>query len=528
MNVRTNTLACSALMLVVCCGSAGALHANVIATEPRDAAVTAGLVDMRSASWLMDRKVVNNNGEEIGAVSDLILNRGSARIEYLVVKTGAILGMGGRSTIIPYASFTWEQGGKDRFMLAMTPAPLKAYPEFTGESWVSMKDQKDSDKNALRQRLEMDSASPSDPYVANLDAAKTQRVEGTVTKVERLDTSTFGQQIVITVMTDDHSTRKVALGPSWYVNATAAAPMRGDKVRVDTLVLPRDPDQMLVGTDYRSGERRLALRDTSGTPAWALKSVESNGRAYSTSYSRYLRASDLSGMKIDCRGIDAGKVNAIIIDRHSGEVGFVSVDPNENFLGIGDTKRLVPWAVATVTVDGIMRIDASKEMVLASPETPSDLSTLNNGTHIERSYKAFDVPMPRFEASPHMAAVTTEGSMAWTGRGEVMSSMERNSAKLLDATVTDITEVKFEKGIGTARAAKLKLANDGSEELVILGPAAYIDTQAPVFRAGDVVKVEVCRTTIDGRTYWLTRSVDVNGKRTVYVDGNNSPAWAQR
>jgi sporulation protein YlmC with PRC-barrel domain len=209
----------------------------------------------------------------------------------------------------------------------------------------------------------------------------------------------FGEQVMMTVLTTDGTTRKIALGPSWYVNSADAAPMRGDKVVVETLALPRDPDQLLAGTHLRTGKHELELRESNGAPVWNLNLVESGEHTYTTPYSRYLLMSTLPGMKIDCRGSDCGKVQDVVLDRNSGEIAFLSIDPNENFLGISDTKRMIPWSVATVTLRDVVRIDASKDMVLASPETPTDLATLNHGTHADRMYKAFDVPAPRFDSS---------------------------------------------------------------------------------------------------------------------------------
>ncbi len=385
-------------MLVLSAGTAAPASAQY-AGGAQKSAVVATTVDFRSSKWLGDRKVMNNNGEEIAVVSDLILDRGRGRIEYLIIKTGTTLGMGGRAVAIPYSGFTWKgAAGKEAFVLASTAEQLKLFPEYTPESWKAMKSVTD-DKSELRQRLTADAAAAGDPYAGTLDTAKEARVAGEVKSVERVRTSTFGEQVEIVVLTADGATKRIALGPSWYVNGASAAPMRGDKVVVETLALPRDPDQLMAGTHLQIGDRQLRLRASDGTAVWGSKAVGSAENLYSTPYSRYLLMSSLPGMKIDCRGSDSGKVHDVILDRNSGEIGFLSIDPNQNFLGIGDTKRMIPWSVATVSIDGIVRIDASKEMVLASPETPADLSTLNTGTHAERVYKAFDVPAPRFQPS---------------------------------------------------------------------------------------------------------------------------------
>lgn len=525
MSYRISAPVLSALMLALAAGAAAPAGAQSPTNSAQESPAVASTVDFRSSHWLRDRTIVNNNAEEIANVSDLILDRGSGRIEYLVIKTGTTFGLGGRAVAIPYSAFRWE-AGKDRFVLASTPEQLKQFPEFSAENWKAMKEPKKDENSALQQKLAADAASPNDPYFGNLDTAKQVRIEGEITKVERVRTSKFGEQVVITVQTADASSRKIALGPSWFVNATSAAPMRGDKVIVDTLALPRDPDQLLAGAHVRTGDRELHLRETDGSAAWALKTVESGGHTFSTPYSRYLLLSQLPGMKVDCRGEECGKVQDIILDRNSGEIGFLSIDPNQNFLGIGDTKRLVPWSVATVTLDGAVRIDASKDMILESPETPSDLATLNTGPTAGMAYKAYKVPAPRFDAPMPIPVVMPDASNAWSARGPIIGAIERDSVKAIEGKVISVSDVTFEKGVQPARALKVRLAGDGAgEEVVLLGPAWYMDNQKPICRTGDVIKLEACRTTIDGRQRWIARSVDCNDTHVVLIDANNAPAW---
>ncbi len=432
---------------------------------------------------------------------------------------------------VPYAALRTESVGKDRFVLGATVEQLGQRPEYTPESWKAMKDSRTSDASALRQRLAADAASPGDPYSGHLDTAQKTRVEGEVTKVERVRTSTFGEHVVITVESPDKSTRRVALGPSWYINGTAAAPMRGDKVVVDALVLPRDPDQLLAGTHLRAADRELHLRDSNGQPAWAYQVGEpgrEGGRTYNTPYSRYLLVSDLAGMRVDCRGNQCGKVQDVILERNSGEIGFLSIDPNQNFLGMGDTKRLIPWSVATVALDGTVRLDASKDMVLASPETPADLGTLNRGTHADRVYKAFNVPMPRFEACEPVSAVGTDSGNAWSARGSIIGAIERDSFRTIEGRVIECTDVAFQNGVQSARALNIRLAGDGGgEQQVLVGPSGSTNNQKTAYQAGDSVKVEAYRTTIDGRQYWIAKSIDCKDARVVLLDENNAPTWSQ-
>jgi hypothetical protein len=94
--------------------------------------------------------------------------------------------------------------------------------------------------------------------------------------------------------------------------------------------------------------------------------------------------------------------------------------------------------------------------------------------------------------------------------------------------VIDITEAKFDGGVQPARALKIRIVGDGgAEELVLLGPAWYMNNQKPTCQTGDSVKIDACRTTIDGRKYWIARSIDCNDTHVVLLSENNAPAWAQ-
>lgn len=526
MMTLPSTRALTAMVLLAAVGAASTALAQSTPVTTSEARAAGSVLDFRSSSWLRSRAVFNNNAEEIGSVSDLILDRGSGHIEYVVVKTGTTLGMGGRAVAIPYSSFRWEVGGKDHLLLALTAEQIKLLPEYTAEHWKAPENNADRSKSTIRQQLDADAKASSDPYAGSFDSAKKARITGEVTNVERTRTSSFGEQIVITVTESNGQTRKVALGPSWYVNGMPAAPMRGDKVVVETLALPRDPDQLLAGTELKNGERELHLRDTDGTPAWSLRTSDTAKDTSSTPYSRYLLLSHLSGLKVDCRGVEAGRVHDIILERNSGELAFISIDPNQNFLGIKDTKRLVPWSVATVTLDDVAHIDASKDMVLASPETPSELTELNTRTSAERVYKAFGVPIPRFDSLGAVTSAFPETNSAWAANGTILSAIQRDTRTMFEGRVAELSEMKFEQNSQPARTMTIHLNRaDQPDAVILLGPAWYLSNQKDICRTGDTVMVDACRTMIDGKQYWIAKSIQCKDSHVVLLDADNKPAW---
>lgn len=59
------------------------------------------LADARLASDLRGRDIHNAQGEKIGSVHDLIIDLNSGRAPYVVVRSGGVLGMGGRDRAVP-------------------------------------------------------------------------------------------------------------------------------------------------------------------------------------------------------------------------------------------------------------------------------------------------------------------------------------------------------------------------------------------------------------------------------------------
>ncbi len=104
---------------------------------------------------------------------------------------------------------------------------------------------------------------------------------------------------------------------------------------------------------------------------------------------------DIKGADVRCRGESCGEVDDVLIDTVSGRALLLSIDPDENFLGIADTKRLVPWSIATLGFDGTVNVDADKTMVTNSVETPDDLDGYRTGAALRPVYDPFQVSVPR-------------------------------------------------------------------------------------------------------------------------------------
>lgn len=488
-------------------------------------------LDLRSAGWLTDRDVYNQAGEDVGDVDDLVIDRGSGRIDYAVIKTEGILGLGGRTVALPYDSlFRWD-AANERFIINAMADQLKAYPDFSAENWGGMLEsaQKQRDESvSLRDRLLSDYGDPVDPYRDTFNANERATIEGEVTKVDRVNTA-GGEFVVVTVKQDDNSTKRVSLGPSWYITGWSNVPFRGDHVRLDVYPQHREPGDAVAARTLRLNDKEIELRGEKGEPAWFNKTLGADAKSYAMPYWRSLLASSLDGMKVQCRNADCGTIDDIIIDRRSGQIALVSIDPDENFLGIADTKRLVPWTIAYVAVDGTLRIDATKEMVLASPVTPSDLSSLNAGSTFAMAFKAFEVPVPEFKQHepasrdgfwPKDDAAANAG---WRSDGAILAAVRDGSPQHLRGEITEVRQIDFD-GV-TAPATAIVVEGD-SDKTVLLGPASYMkDQSSPCYRKGSKVTIDAVPVSINGRQYLVARRISTGNDEVRILDASNRPLW---
>lgn len=369
--------------------------------------------DFRSCHTLKGQDVIGTDNSAIGDLHDLMIDRGSGRVEYALVTTGTTLGMGGKTVAVPFSSLRWD-GAQEKLTYSGTADSLKQLPEWTEKDWTSMVSTSRPADTQTGTRSDPNSGSTIgfsdyyytreqnrdsywDPYATNIDTTSSTQVTGEVKKVERRRVGESGEQVVLTVEGSNGETRRVVMGPSWYVSGSRHLPRRGDRVTIDTHSMRRNGDGDLVATNYRLNDQDVSLRkETSG--AWANRHFESNGRWYSQPYYRHVLASELRGAKTECRSIGCGSVDDVIVNMGANRVEFLSIDPDRNFLGIADTKYLVPWPVVSVGVDKTVRVDTTKEMMLAGHKTPSDLKELRNSEYTDTIYRAYDVtPTPQWD-----------------------------------------------------------------------------------------------------------------------------------
>lgn len=295
----TNTLTVGAL-LVALAGTSAALaqqgqpvrpnqpaQPNRPATVDRDAERYAE-IKLYSFSSLKGTNIHNANGDSIATIEDLVIVDEHGRIDRAVVKTGAILGFGGKTVAVPFNQLAWDRAN-ERFTLSTTNDDLRRLPEF--------------DPETLR-------------------------------------------------------------------------------------LTPGDTRMNRPGQESAGYQRTAVL------------------------------ATDVRGADIRCASDECGSIDDLIVDMRSGRVVFVSIDPDENFLGIADTKRLAPWPAARwISADEAVDLRATRDQITNAPETPSDLKAMSTTQQIAAVYSAYglewksdrpDAARPMDRRDPAQRPVTPE------------------------------------------------------------------------------------------------------------------------
>jgi sporulation protein YlmC with PRC-barrel domain len=97
------------------------------------------------ASRIIGMDVVNRQGEKVGDIEDIVLDR-NGNAAYAVVSTGGFLGIGEKLHAIPWRSLQTNTGA-DKFVLDISKDRLSRAPGFDANNWPNVNDPKWSAEN---------------------------------------------------------------------------------------------------------------------------------------------------------------------------------------------------------------------------------------------------------------------------------------------------------------------------------------------------------------------------------------------
>lgn len=340
--------------------------------------------------------VKNTQGESLGSVDDMIIDRGSGSIRFLVLKSGTVLGLGGKLVTVPYGSFGWDHTDK-HVTLNATPEEIKGWTEFDKKRWMQGVREDDSYIRIIGKDYY---DSEHSPWPADTGAHRTiSSVRGTIKSITRHTVDNGREELVVVVSSPDRPDREVILGPSWYMAGNnSIAFFREAPIEMEVFQTDRQGRQVMVARSAKINGKELGFYDAQGRAIWAPANP-ANGSAQRDAWSAapFVLFSEIKGKPVDCRGESCGSVEDLIVECTSGRATFLSIDPDQAMLGIGDEDRLVPWTIMTRSLDGKVHLDASKSMISSAPTAPKDLKTLGDDGLYRSIFGAYDVQPVTFE-----------------------------------------------------------------------------------------------------------------------------------
>ncbi len=95
--------------------------------------------DVMAAATLSGDKVITSDGQDVGKISDIMLDVRSGRIAYAVLSSGGFLGIGHSLYAIPWSALTLDTNEKC-FRIGVTAERIKQAPGFDKDHWPTMSD----------------------------------------------------------------------------------------------------------------------------------------------------------------------------------------------------------------------------------------------------------------------------------------------------------------------------------------------------------------------------------------------------
>lgn len=93
----------------------------------------------RAGEDVIGRRVVNEQGEDLGKIEDVIIDANAARVSYAILSFGGFMGLGDKLFALPWVSLSYDRNGQ-RFVLKADKELLKKAPGFDKTDWPILSD----------------------------------------------------------------------------------------------------------------------------------------------------------------------------------------------------------------------------------------------------------------------------------------------------------------------------------------------------------------------------------------------------
>jgi hypothetical protein len=98
-----------------------------------------GNYTIAAKKWIIGSKVVNDAGEDLGKIEDLVIDSRNSRVAYAILSFGGFLGVGDSHFPIPWEAIDFN-AAEHYATLSINKDRLKNAPGFDKDNWPDMSD----------------------------------------------------------------------------------------------------------------------------------------------------------------------------------------------------------------------------------------------------------------------------------------------------------------------------------------------------------------------------------------------------
>ncbi len=376
-------LAASAMLCLLLVASSPAQHARHGRSMQHE---------LGNASDLIGTKVDNQQGQNLGSVTDMVIDPSSGKVLYVVLSRGGVLGVGAKLYPVPWETLRYSDQN-ERFILNLGEDKLAGAPNFERDSWP------DLSSSNWHQRVHSYyqqqgvvggqglGGTQGSAQQLQFDPNTVQMLSGRITNVSMSRMHQGLQQI--TLATEEGRTVVVDLAPPQVLHDRDIDLQVGDKVSVRGSLIGHAGRQHLVATQLRTDQGQVQLRGNQGQPLWQSQMQgQGEGQSYDHSQQRgsssgdkysddkqysddkdesqlivyqvvaydaadaaqpssrtgFIRASQLMDKSLqNPQGRRLADIDNLVIDTRTGKVEYAIFKAGGGFLGVGEKLHAVPW-----------------------------------------------------------------------------------------------------------------------------------------------------------------------------------------
>ncbi|HYE03681.1 MAG TPA: PRC-barrel domain-containing protein [Phycisphaerales bacterium] len=405
-------------------------------------------------STINDVNITNAKGEDLGDITDMVVDLDRGRVAYVAISRGGVLGMGDKLFAVPWRALT-PAPAQEKMYLAIDQARLENLSGFDQNNWPTMEDpawavnihrefntdpywEVETRRTATAYRGWDDNK-----YLKDYDPARTERIQGTVVAVQKArPMADMDEGMIVTIKTNDGKTRTVHLGPSAYMTERQIVIRENDVIRIEGAAAKVENRDVVVASRVARDRDNWELRDRAGKAAWARHDrddlnrnndhVDRDDEDKDAKLAKFnlARVSQIVGADVkNTAGENLGEIQDVILQPRTGRLAYAVLGTG-GVLGVGEDRIAVPFKAFTHAMDGnehefVLALD--KERIKTAPKFGKD-----------QDYSARDVGgqvHTFFGVEPYWVLDERELGMrsrGTEGRSEVIIKQDRDDVDLDD------------------------------------------------------------------------------------------------